>query len=231
MSLKICIPIAANSLEALLSKMEEASPYADIIELWLGEIPQNELSFEKIFFQKQKIQKPLLLNVKAKNEHGNFCGTDEEKYTILLEGMKMGAEYIDIGYDYNEEYSRLLIQQKKETKVIISAHFFDGTPSLPSLLNRIEHIQKKGGDILKIAAMAKEKKDLLTILRLSENLYRSKDQFIAISMGEIGKSSRVLTPYLGSEMMFAALDESSISAPGQMTAEQLRTAWKLLFER
>lgn len=230
MPLKICIPVGENSLSALLERMEEAAFEADIIELWLGELFPGECSLDQIFSQKEKLRKPILLNIKAKNEQGNFIGTDKEKYDILLEGIQRGAEYIDIGHDYHKEYLRLLLEQKKGTSIILSAHFFEGTPSLPALLNRIENMKKKGADIVKIAAMAKEKKDLLTILRLAENMGRCHERFIAISMGILGKSSRVLTPYFGGEMMFAALDSQSASAPGQMTVKELRETWSLIGE-
>lgn len=228
MSLRICIPVVETSLDALLSKMEEASKSADIIELWLGELSPKERSLEKIFETKERLKKPLLITVKGPSEKGHFLGTEKEKYEILLGAIQHGAEYIDIGWDFSEEYLSALLSQKQKTEVILSAHFFDGTPSLPALLNRIEIFKKKGADILKIASMAKDKRDLITILRLAENLGRAKQRFIAISMGEIGKPSRVLTPFFGGEMMFAALNTESASAPGQMTAEELRKAWELM---
>jgi len=140
------------------------------------------------------------------------------------------ADYIDIDYEFDSENNYAFFEELKRTKeiqnlsfqLILSAHFFQGTPSFPSLKNRVQLMQNRGANICKIAAMPKDNKDLLTIIRLTENLERKKIPFITISMGNIGKISRVLSPLMGGEMMFAPLEKTESSASGQLSVAELQ---------
>lgn len=225
MALKICIPLVPKTLQGLLEEMKIASQKADVIEIWLGELSEKERDLDALFALKNELNIPLLINIKDEKEKGHFTGTAEEKTNILIECAKRGAEYIDVDYEFSPPLLKKINAEKAGSQLILSAHFFRGTPSLPSLLNRIEKMKVRGADMVKIAAFPEEAKDLITILRLSENLNRSHIPFIAISMGNIGKPSRALTPILGGEMMFAPLDEKNASAPGQMTVEELREVY------
>lgn len=230
---KICIPIVEKNIDTLIEKIFLASQKADIIELWLGEIFPNgggfakngEKYLEKIFEAKKECNNiPLLLNVKDEKEKGNFIGTNEEKFSILQKGAQMRAEYIDIDFEFEEKFlSQLKIStQEKNSQLILSAHFFDGTPSFPALKNRVQRMQNAGADIVKIAAMPENNRDILSILRLSENLSRKQIPFITMSMAEKGKFSRIICPLFGSHIAFGSLDKSSASASGQMTADEVK---------
>jgi len=52
-------------------------------------------------------------------------------------------------------------------------------------------MQNSSADIVKIATMPESQKDLITILRFSENMKRKNIKFIAMSMAQIGKISRL----------------------------------------
>lgn len=217
---KICIPLRAKTLSELLEKIKIASPQGDILELWLDQIPLNEEAWSEIFAVKKT---PYILVVKTDKEQGAFPGTHEEKLNILLTGRAHGAEYIDLDAGFPEEMIKKCIQKKGTAKLILSAHFFEETPAPDTLKRKAEKMKSLGADIIKIATMANEKKDLITILRLSEYLKRQDQRFITISMGLLGKPSRILTPLMGGEIMFAALNAEEATAPGQITAIDLRS--------
>ncbi|MEI7511398.1 MAG: type I 3-dehydroquinate dehydratase [Candidatus Peregrinibacteria bacterium] len=225
MALRVCVPIVPTSLSHLLESMKKAAPKADILELWMGELSPEERFYDVIFALKKQLQIPVLITIKGEEEKGHFTGTAEEKVEILLECAQRGAEYIDIDYEFSPKLLQKIQGNKGETKIILSAHFFRGTPSLPALLSRVEKMKERGADMVKIAAFAEDPRDLITILRLAENLKRSETPFIAIAMGDIGKPSRLLTPFLGGEMSFAPLEISQSSAPGQIPVDALRAAW------
>ncbi len=234
--MKICIPIVSADLSEVCEKIKLSAPKADIVEVWLGEFfPENSFSSENFAEKSQKFLEtlfeakkeagniPLLINVKNAVEKGKFTGDDEQKILLLKKSAQMGAEYIDIDFQFNPE---LLAELKKETeisgsKLILSAHFFDGTPTFPALKNRVQRMQNSGADIVKIATMPESEKDLITILRFSENMKRKNIPFIAMAMAQIGKISRLLIPLLGGEMMFAPLTKEEASAPGQICRDEL----------
>ena len=209
----------------MLQKMRQASEQADIIELWLGELPSAEIDFARIFSVKKT---PLLLNVKSEKERGVFKGMDEEKLKILQEGAKLGAEYCDFDIEFPKTLIKKFVQNKSRAKLILSAHYFENTPTYSRLNDRVERMQDLGADIVKIATFVKDENDLKTLLTLSKKLRQEQQEFIVIGMGEQGKTTRMHAPKIGSEIMFAALNETEKTAPGQMTVNELQKAWEAI---
>ncbi len=220
----------------------------DILENTNDVYTYAENLLQEIFEQRKNLNNyfPLLFTIKDKKEQGNFEGTLNDKKEIsrkiiakILEyskhtsnNIKNNPDYLDLDYNFDddnlyeffEEIKRTRNSQEiknKDFQLILSAHFFEGTPSFPSLKNRTQLMQNRGADIVKIAAMPHDEKDVLTIFRVAENFKRKEIKYIAISMGNIGKISRVLTPLWGGEMMFASLSAENASANGQMTISEL----------
>ncbi len=228
MSTRICIPIRKNSLAALFASMREASSKADLVELWLGEFPVTENELSLIFQEKQT---PLVLTIKRKEAGGSFSGTEEEMLDILLQGSGLGAEYVDLDSYFPEKLIKKFLRERGKTDLILSAHFFTSTPGLAELVKLAESMKMLGADIVKIATFANTESDSDVIFALTNTLRKMKLRFITLAMGEAGKGTRILTPLMGSEWMFASLSDEEGTAPGQMTSEDLRLAWKNLLEK
>ena len=223
--MKICVPIVEKKIQQVIVKMKNAFlKKADLIEIWCGEV--EDLNLEKIF-QHKKL--PLVLNCKAADEKGSFLGNETEKLTILTQGAKMGAEFCDFSVTTQKEIIEKFVQNKGKTKLILSTHFWQNTPPLPALLNTAVLMKKLKADILKFATYSRSGKDLLTTLRLAENLQRKNIQHICISMGKIGKISRFLIPQIfSSEFTFTPLSKEDANAPGQISFDELKALMKIL---
>ena len=89
-------------------------------------------------------------------------------------------------------------------------------------------MEKLKPDIIKIATLAKSDADAVKIITLAKMLEQQGIRHILIGMGERGKLTRILTPTLGGEMMFAVLNKKESTAPGQMTMRELKEAWSLI---
>ncbi len=106
----------------------------------------------------------------------------------------------------------------------MSHHNFEETPdNLEDIYKRIED---KNPDIIKIATKANSPADSLKMLELVQN---SKKDIIGICMGEYGLVTRVYGPDLGSYLTFASMPGKA-SAPGQLSVNQVRAAWKKIDE-
>ncbi len=207
----------------------------------------TDMLLSEIFEQRNRLQTyfSLLFTIKGEKEQGNFAGTGANTKEIsrrILRTIQVFSrgkdekyahmpDYLDLDYNFDEENSYAFfeeIQQIRERQslsknvfqLILSAHFFDGTPRFPSLKNRIQLMRNRGADIVKVAAMPSEEKDVVTIFRLAENLKRKEIPYITISMGNMGKISRLVTLLWGGEMMFASLSKENASASGQMTIDE-----------
>lgn len=237
MPLKICIPLVFSSETEIVEAMKKNAPYANILEIWFGEFFSSspvDFEYAKNLLQKIKEQQkllnniPLLFTIKTEKEQGHFAGTHEEKKQLAKMLWEANVEYLDLDYEFDLEFFEELKTTKMHTKtqLILSAHFFEGTPSFPSLKNRIQLMQNRGADIIKIAAKPNDVRDVVDILRLAENLKRQNIKYIAISMDQMGKITRVLTPLWGGEMMFAPVETNESSASGQIAVEELQLLWK-----
>ena len=91
-----------------------------------------------------------------------------------------------------------------------------------------EIAKKKKKEEKRLNKMAKGIEDTIRIITLAKMLEMKKIPHILIAMGKKGALSRILTPTLGGTIMFAPLTRGKSSAPGQLTAKELREAWELI---
>lgn len=220
---KICIPLQLKTAQEVIDFMQKNQEKADLFEIWLDQI--QDLDLEKIMQNKTK---PILCVCKGEKEKGGFKGNELEKADLLKKAMKLGADYVDTDYQTEDILIEALAKNKGDTKLILSYHNFEITPDLKELLLIIQKMLKHKPDIVKIATMANSYKDALVIMNLAQSLSTAKIPFISIAMSEYGKISRVMTPLLGGEMMFAPLETGSGTASGQVDVNQLKNLWEEL---
>ncbi|WP_425438279.1 type I 3-dehydroquinate dehydratase [Methanobacterium alcaliphilum] len=216
---KICVPIFEKSIENALKVSKSCiKKGADILELRIDAI-QNPTP-ENIKKLVGEINFPLIVTNRTLKEGGFFKGTEEERINILISASSK-AEYVDIELQTDEEnLSRIL---ELNTKTIVSFHDFEKTPPQSELLNIVKH-EKEIGDIAKFAVMPLKIEDTLSVL----NILSQEDNTVGISMGEIGKYTRLVAPLFGSPFTFASA--GSKTAPGQLDLESTRFILDKLLE-
>ena len=113
-------------------------------------------------------------------------------------------------------------------KVVASNHDFHKTPAKEEIVSRLRKMQESGADIPKIAVMPQNKKDVLTLLAATEEMYSeyADRPIITMSMAGTGVVSRLCGEVFGSALTFGAAGKAS--APGQMGVEDLKTVLSLL---
>ncbi len=120
------------------------------------------------------------------------------------------------------------ICREAKTRLILSSHYFENTPPEEELRRVLSAEQEAGADICKCAVMPQSFEDVLTLMRAT---YRARTgdiegPMITMSMGELGKITRIIGGSFGSDLTFAA--GSNASAPGQVPAQTLARLWELL---
>ena len=229
--MKLCIPIKEKNPEKILQLIHQAkNKKANIVEIWLDQI--SDFCNEKIFSEKNKKILKKILNctdiqklcvLKDLSEKGNFCGSPTQKLKILSECAKENTAFCDFCEDTPDDILKKFCDTKKNTKLIISAHFWDHTPTLEELKKLSKKFLSKGADIVKIATTPKNKKDVDIIFRLDEFLTKEKIPHIVLSMKEIGKKTRFLK---NNEFMFVSMKTKT--APGQINIDYFRAYKNLL---
>lgn len=221
---KVIIPIQPKSLAEAKKMLRTAAKQADLIEIWLDGI--KDLDAEKVRELVRAAKKPLIVNLKDKQEQGTFRGGDPKRVELLNIAAKAGAKYIDLPLTFAPKLIREFRKMYPRTKLILSWHDFEQVPSLKKLQQLAQKAENFNADVIKLVGTAQKWEDNFQILAISRELAKRKKAFLIMAMGEYGQVSRALTPLLGGLGMFAALTVKGASAAGQLTAKELKKWWQ-----
>lgn len=123
--------------------------------------------------------------------------------------LRAGFEWLDVEYTPRLDGAFL---ERHRAHAILSFHDFSGMPNLESLYHSM---RDRGCARVKIAVTPKSFSDNTALLALSAD--HENDPLTVIGMGGRGLYSRILAPFFGSDLVFAASHSESIAAPGQLT--------------
>ena len=218
----ICTTIQNRTLEEIIGLLEGSEPRIQMAEIRLDRCPLDIKEIESLFSSSDT---PLVATCRVVDD-GN--GTWEEAEEKLTTAVEAGAAFLDLEIEAPKEVGKRLRRACTEygTTMIRSSHFFAGTPSDDVLRNTVEKCRKFGGEIVKIAAMAKSGEDVARVLGLysQEQTSQRQAELIAFSMGETGRASRLECLRLGSPFTYAALNDNEAAAPGQWTYSEMIAA-------
>lgn len=219
---KICVPVVRESLPQILKDISSFSALpVDILE-WRMDYYTGDLTkvISKVYSTESI--KPLICTLRTRHDGGRANITYREYGQIISAIIDTGClDVIDIELSAGDIIVSELINRAKEKGIatIVSKHNFEFTPSVKEMLSDYKKMVKLGADMPKYAVMPRGTKDVLKLFEASLEASSLYGPITAISMGPLGKISRVSGEYFGSAMTFAKSGEGS--APGQMDAEDL----------
>jgi 3-dehydroquinate dehydratase type I len=220
---RLCIPVVETTVEKALIAIKETNRLADLIELRV-----DYLSRVKLAPLLESPQKPFIVTNRREEEGGKYKGEERKRLGALQEAIDLGGDYIDVELATERSFLRSLIRNKGETQVILSSHDFLRTPSPKELQRLFSQMIRLGADVVKIVSFARSWEDNLSILSLIPFARKRRQRIVAFCMGEKGKISRIFSPFLGAAWTYASLSRVKASAPGQLTAGEMREIWKML---
>ncbi len=159
---------------------------------------------------------PIITTVRSVREGGRRNIPDRER-VALFKALIPLTDAVDI-----ELSSKAILRdvvgfaKSARKRVIISHHNFHSTPARSRLEQVVANGRNAGGEIVKIATMVKNDRD---VRRLASLTLEHKN-LITIAMGEGGAGSRIFFPQLGSLLTYAPID--NITAPGQLPLKVTR---------
>ena len=231
----ICIPITAGTQAGALRDLDRSLPHADIIELRMDMIRDGDLNTLMERCRSYPDPVSILVTNRRKefyDEGGDRLTTVEtQRVALLTEAVAFGADFVDIELDVTERLRMGLLSLIRangmRTRLIVSHHDFSKTPSIKTLREIFHACVQAGADIVKIVTYANVPEDNLRILGLLPYARRKNQDMIAFCMGEKGKISRIVAPFLDSMFGFAPLERGAESAPGQLTVKEMRRVMKI----
>lgn len=220
---KICLPIVERSLAEARRALTRANPLADLIELRM-----DFLRDRRVAPLLDASERPLILTNRRAEEGGQFRGREEKRFETLQEGIELGAEFVDVELGSKPSLLRDLMNHRKRTRMILSFHDFKKTPGRRELDSLLAKMMEFGPEVVKIVTMAQTLEDNVSMLSFLSSALKQKQIVVAFCMGEKGKMSRIFAPLMGSAWTYACLDKNRTSAPGQLTAIEMREIWERL---
>lgn len=211
----ICPIFYKSSADFLIEWDEMMHSSCDWIEVRLDRALQEEAAIDLAFLKNRK--KPVLLTIRTKEEGGEV-ELSQEEYEQWIDLLLQHGDWVDV------ELTRFFpLSKNQREKVVLSYHDFETTPN--DLAAIWQAMEEKECAIEKIAVMPKEKEDVVRLF-LSCAQHPTKKEKIAISMGELGKISRVIGSLFDSSYTFASFQQAS--APGQIELAYLQALLALV---
>ena len=166
---------------------------------------------------------PVLFTFRTKAEGGRREADDAEYAGIVRDALNSRmVDLIDIEQERTASADLLEEAHAVSVPAVLSFHDFRQTPPLSALEERLEAMKDAGADLAKIAVTPRDHLDPSRVLAASAWAKQHLGMpFVLISMGEIGRITRLSAAFFGSVFTFGCLPGRD-SAPGQMEVPALR---------
>jgi 3-dehydroquinate dehydratase/shikimate dehydrogenase len=225
-TVRICVPVCAENLAALVQVSNQAGTLGDIVELRLDCLNTEELAGFSALRDELigRLSRQVILTLRTGDQGGRRLISDEERLAFWSDQFQSTHdEWFDLEYDLVRKY--LGDAAIDWSRVICSHHDFNGVPA--NIGEIYERMESTPARVIKIAVFANDVVDCLPIFRLLRQSRREDRQLIAIAMGNAGIATRVLGPSRGAFLTYGACESEGATAPGQLLAHDLRSLYRL----
>ncbi|HGR1629231.1 TPA: type I 3-dehydroquinate dehydratase [Streptococcus pneumoniae] len=224
--MKLIVSVMPRSLEE--AQALEATRYldADIIEWRADYLPKEAiLQVAPAIFEKFA-GRELVFTLRTRSEGGEIDLSPEEYIHLIKEVAQFyQPDYIDFEYySYKDVFEEML----DFPNLVLSYHNFQETPeNMMEILSELTILNPK---LVKVAVMAHTEQDVLDLMNYTRGFktLNPEQEYVTISMGKVGKVSRITADVTGSSWSFASLDE--VSAPGQISLASMKKIREILDE-
>ncbi|MFN2512172.1 MAG: shikimate dehydrogenase [Pyrinomonadaceae bacterium] len=226
-SVRICVPVCEQSLDDARRAIAAAAEIGDLIEVRLDCLDplQLEESFENGEQLFDQTPRPTILTFRPAEQGGHRKIDNKSRLRFWLLNRPTSAEFLDIELDLAIDAPVFDYGKKVDwSRVICSHHNFAGPGDLDRVFKRMTQTRAR---ILKIAFQAEDITDCIAAFHLVERARSKNREMIAIAMGTAGIMTRVLGPSRGAFLTYGAMETESATAPGQITARELRSLYRI----
>ncbi|HHA8019387.1 TPA: type I 3-dehydroquinate dehydratase [Streptococcus pneumoniae] len=224
--MKLIVSVMPRSLEE--AQALDATRYldADIIEWRADYLPKEAiLQVAPAIFEKFA-GRELVFTLRTRSEGGEIDLSPEEYIHLIKEVAQFyQPDYIDFEYySYKDVFEEML----DFPNLVLSYHNFQETPeNMMEILSELTILNPK---LVKVAVMAHTEQDVLDLMNYTRGFktLNPEQEYVTISMGKVGKVSRITADVTGSSWSFVSLDE--VSAPGQISLASMKKIREILDE-
>lgn len=235
---KIIVPIVEPTEEGILAKAQQLSAHDFQILEWrvdhFDHWDDPDVVCRVLQGLRQRLEDKVILFTFRTLQEGGQRAIDPEAYIQLnTQVARSGAaDLVDVEIFMGDAIVRRAIDaiHAEGCLVVGSNHDFQTTPPQEELVRRLRKMQDMGADIPKIAVMANDPQDVLTLLSATYEMHsRYADRpILTMSMRGLGSISRMAGEIFGSCATFGAVGQGS--APGQVSADDLAQVLRIIHQ-
>lgn len=226
---KICVPLVGMTEKEIVNEAKSIKNLpVDLVE-WRADWFEYVFDKEKVMAVLQSLREelddmPILFTFRTKNEGGEKEIDITIYEELLLSVAQSGyVDLVDVEV-FMDDCTKTLIEKihTTEAKVVGSNHDFSKTPSKEEIIRRLRFMQEIDADIPKIAVMPQCKEDVQILMDATKEMSQeyAERPIVTMSMGEVGRESRIKGEVFGSAVTFGSLKKAS--APGQIEVSELK---------
>jgi 3-dehydroquinate dehydratase/shikimate dehydrogenase len=222
---RVCVAVTGSDPAEMLDKAEALVRDNTFLEFRLDYLPRPALALPKIKqFAEYHAHVVALATCRRAAAGGKFRGSIASQLEILAKAAASGCQVIDLelqsaAHCKPEQLRRL----RNQAALILSHHDFKATKNLEATLAKMVTIS---ADFYKLVSTATTLYDNVVMMKFLEK-NGDKQSLVGVCMGEQGIISRVLGVRAGSVFTFAAVNQDEKTAPGQVTAQDLRSTYRI----
>lgn len=159
---------------------------------------------------------PLIATVRRASDGGRWAKSEDERQMLMRQAIVAGFDWIDVETDAADDIRRF-----GDVKRIVSYH---NLREIPSDLEQIyERMCRQDADLVKIAVTAGQTSDNMRVMELVK---KASKPTVAVCMGDLGTSSRVLIGRVGAPFTYAAFNRERTFAPGIFPFEDMKKIYR-----
>lgn len=222
---KVCVAITGKDANEMLEKAEAAVRDNAFLEFRLDYLSRPALAFPKIKkFTDLHPHVFLIATCRRSQGGGKFRGSVAAQLQILGKAADSGCQLVDLELESAERVKPVVLQKlRTRAALILSYHDFRSTKKLEPIL---EKMAAHASDFYKIVSTATTLSDNVVMMKFLEK-HGDRHSIVGLCMGEQGIISRVLSLRAGSVFTFAAANPGDETGPGQVTAHDLRSIYRI----
>jgi 3-dehydroquinate dehydratase / shikimate dehydrogenase len=222
---RVCVAVTGGDASEMIEKAEALVRDNPFLEFRLDYLPKPGLAIPKIkAFMESHPGTVVIATCRRTAAGGRFRGSMASELDILAKASGAGCQLLDVELQTAIKSKPAQVQKLRgRSALILSFHDFRGTKRLDETLQKMLAVQ---ADFYKIVSTATTLSDNVTMIKFLAK-ESDKHSLIGICMGEQGIISRVLGVRAGSVFTFAALSPDEKTAPGQVTAQELRNVYRI----
>ena len=233
--INFCLSIRRTTTIDILSSIKSNKEKFDYFEVWLDYIEDldsslNEFKFNNfvetligeasgkliLLTRRDKLEKEKI-SIKQKIEIARLLNNTEVLFDFDVVAQKDDLEMIDQGI--------LPVQPKN---LLLSFHNYTLTPSDSELSSIYKLMLKYSPELFKFSTFCNSESDCVRLLnfglKLREELEKTNKRYIVLGMGEFGIATRIFGTFWGNAMIFCPESKDHLTAIGQLTREEIRSA-------